>query len=150
MTRPAVEQAEIVKRAQVNQWRWKSPHSVQVTVDRLLKVVDRYPEVLKYDRIDQKAVARISGFDIRPAETVYFQNSKLVGSLLSTNIKVLEQLPIKTIVWEDDSGQVWLQTPNIDYMDEHYQLNGGKGAIQAIYNLLPGWVEEAVSEAPQR
>nr|WP_300309399.1 DUF302 domain-containing protein [Halomonas sp.] len=138
--------AELLKKAQTNHWKWKSPYSVKVTVDRLLAVVGRYPEVLKYDRIDQQAVAKVSGHDIRPAETVFFQNSKLVGKLLGTNIMVMEQLPIKTIVWEDESGQVWLQTPDIDHMDEHYNLNGGDGAIQAIYDLLPGWVEEAIQE----
>ncbi|QEM81840.1 DUF302 domain-containing protein [Halomonas binhaiensis] len=138
--------SELLKKAQANHWKWKSPYSVRVTVDRLLAVVDRYPEVLKYDRIDQQAVAKISGHSILPAETVFFQNSKLVGKLLSTNIMAMEQLPIKTIIWEDESGKVWLKTVDIDYMNEHYNLNGGDGAIQAIYDLLPGWVEEAVQE----
>jgi uncharacterized protein (DUF302 family) len=139
-------QSELLKKAQTNHWKWESPYSVKVTVDRLLAVVGRYPEVLKYDRIDQQAVAKVSGHDIRPAETVFFQNAKLVGKLLGTNIMAIEQLPIKTIVWEDESGQVWLQTPNIDHMDQYYNLNGGDGAIQAIYDLLPGWVEEAIQE----
>ena len=139
-------QSEIVRKAQANQWKWKSPHSVKVTVDRLLGVVNRYPEVLKYDRIDQQAVAKLSGHDIRPTEVVFFQNSKLVGSLLSANVKAAEQLPIKTIVWEDADRQVWLQTTNIDYLDSHYDLKGGGGAIQAIYDLLPAWVEETVQK----
>lgn len=146
MVEAAAYKAEILKKAQENHWKWKSPHTVSDTVDRLLAVVDRYPEVLKYNRIDQQAVAKISGHDIPPAETVFFQNSQLVGKLLHTNIMVLRELPIKTTVWEDESGQVWLQTPDIDDINEHYNLNGADGAIQAIYDLLPGWVEEAVKE----
>jgi len=137
-------QSEIVQKAQANKWKWKSPYSVKTTVDRLLAVVNRYPEVLKYDRIDQQAVAKISGHDIRPTEVVFFQNSKLVGSLLTANVMAVVQLPIKTIVWEDAQGQVWLQTPNIDALDADYDLKGGGGAIQAIYDLLPAWVEETV------
>jgi uncharacterized protein (DUF302 family) len=109
-------------------------------------VVNRYPEVLKYDRIDQQAVAKISGHDIRPTEVVFFQNSKLVGKLLTANVLAARELPIKTVVWEDDKGQVWLQTTNIDYLDSHYGLKGGDGAIQAIFDLLPGWVEETVAK----
>ncbi|MFC5607247.1 DUF302 domain-containing protein [Variovorax soli] len=140
------QQPEIVRKAQANQWKWKSPYSVKTTVDRLLAVVNRYPEVLKYDRIDQQAVAKISGHDIRPTEVVFFQNSKLVGKLLTANVLAARELPIKTVVWEDDKGQVWLQTTNIDYLDSHYGLKGGDGAIQAIFDLLPGWVEETVAK----
>ncbi len=144
MTIAPAEQTDILKKAQDNQWKWKSPHTVRVTVDRLLDVVGRFPEVLKFERIDQQAVARISGHDIRPAEVVFFENSQLVGKLLNTNILAMEQLPIKTIVWEDEKGQVWLQTTNIDSMNDQYSLNGADGAIRAIYDLLPDWVEKTI------
>lgn len=128
-----------------SKWLFKSPHSVKETLDRLLRAIDKNPEVIKYDRIDQQAVSRIAGKEVRPAECVFFQNSHLVGLLLSLNIRTAEVLPMQAVAYEDDDGQVWLVTNNPNYMDEHYNLNGGDGIIDKINQLFPSWVEEALS-----
>lgn len=130
-----------------SKWLFKSPHSVKETIDRLLRAVDKNPEVLQYERIDQQAVSRLSGKEVRPAEYVSFQNSLLVGQLLSLNIRTVEVLPMQVVAYEAEDGQVWLVTNNPDYMDSHYNLQGGNGLIAQIHDLFPRWVEQALSEA---
>ncbi|HAV1831701.1 TPA: DUF302 domain-containing protein [Enterobacter hormaechei subsp. steigerwaltii] len=129
-----------------SKWRFRSPHSVSETIDRLLKAVDKNPEVLQYERIDQQAVSRLSGKDVKPVVYVSFQNSLLVGQLLSLNIRTAEVLPMQVVAYEADDGQVWLVTNNPDYMDSHYNLQGGNGVIRQIHDLFPRWVEQALSE----
>lgn len=128
-----------------NKWLFKSPHSVKETLDRLLKAIDANPEVIKYERIDQQAVSRIAGKEVRPCECVSFQNSQLVGLLLDLNIRTAEILPMQAVAYEDSDGQVWLVTNNPDYMDEHYGLNGANGLIEQIHNLFPSWVAQALA-----
>jgi len=129
-----------------SKWLFKSPHSVKETIDRLLRAIDKNPEVLQYERIDQQAISKIAGKNVRPAECVSFQNSHLVGILLELNIRTVEVLPMQAVAYEDDTGQVWLVTNNPNYMDEHYNLNGGNGIIKQINELFPGWVEEALTD----
>jgi len=118
-------------------WLWKSAYSAPETLDRLLKILDKYPEVLQYSRIDQQKVAAMSGENIRPVECVFFQNSKLVGKILQANIEAAAELPIKAMVWEDKHHQVWIKTTDIDALNEQYHLNGADGAIKSIHELLP-------------
>ncbi|QEM82514.1 DUF302 domain-containing protein [Halomonas binhaiensis] len=137
---------ELEKIVDGSKWLFKSPYSVKETIDRLLKAIDKNPEVLQYDRIDQQAVSRIAGKEVRPAECVFFQNSELVGLLLSLNIRTAEVLPMQAVAYEDDEGQVWLVTNNPNYMDEHYNLNGGGGLIAQINVLFPGWIAQALDD----
>ncbi|MFK3663270.1 DUF302 domain-containing protein [Scandinavium sp. NPDC088450] len=131
----------------INQrWVRKSPYSVRETADRLLAKLSEFPEVMIIADVNQQDVAALSNMKIDDAVCLLFQNTKLVGNLLSSNIEVGFTLPIKAFIWKDKKGQVWIRCNDIDAMDEDYDLNGGQGAIEAIYNLLPGWLDYTVSE----
>lgn len=127
-------------------WKWESPYSVKETMDRLLAIIDKHPEVLQYGRVDQQAVACLSGKEIKDVEVVFFQNSQLVGEILSANIEAAAALPIKTTVWEDANGQVWIQATHIDEMNARFKLNGANGAVESIRKLLPAWIGEAMNK----
>jgi len=130
----------------VNQrWVRKSPYSVRETADRLLAKLAEFPEVMIVADVDQQKVAELSGKSIDDAVCLMFQNTKLVGSLLSSNIDAGFELPIKAFIWKEKDGQVWIRCTDIDHMNDFYQLNGGQGAIDAIYALLPGWLDHTVS-----
>lgn len=130
----------------VNQrWVRKSPYSVRETADRLLAKLAEFPEVMIVADVDQQKVAALSSKCIDDAVCLMFQNTKLVGSLLSSNIEVGFELPIKAFIWKARDGQVWIRCTDIDHMNDFYQLNGGQGAIDAIYSLLPDWLDHTVS-----
>jgi hypothetical protein len=82
---------------------------------------------------------------IDDAVCLMFQNTKLVGSLLSSKIEVGFELPIKAFIWKAEDGQVWIRCTDINHMNDFYQLNGGYGAIDAIYSLLPGWLDHILT-----
>lgn len=131
----------------INQrWVRKSPYSVRETADRLLSRLAEFPEVMIVADIDQRNIAALSGVEVDDVICLLFQNTKLVGSLLSANIEVGFELPIKALVWKGQDGQVWIRCNDIDHMNEAYQLNGSNGAIDAIYNLLPDWLDYTVSQ----
>lgn len=128
-----------------NKWLFKSPYSVKETIDRMLAAVKQNPDVAIYERIDQQAIAKKNGVEVRPCETVSFQNTKLVGPLLELSIRTAEILPMQIVAYEKEDGQVWLVTNNPQYMNDHYELKDDKGIIDKILTLFPGWVEEALS-----
>lgn len=126
-------------------WTRKSPYSVRVTADRLLSKLAEFPEVMIVADVDQQKVAALSGKVVDDAVCLMFQNTKLVGSLLSSNIEVGFELPIKAFIWKAKDGQIWIKCTDIDHMNDVYKLDGGQGAINAIYSLLPDWLDYAVS-----
>lgn len=131
----------------INQrWVRKSPYSVRETADRLLAKLADFPEVMIVADVDQRKTAELSGKQVDDVVCLLFQNTKLVGNLLSANIEVGFELPIKALIWKARDGQVWIRCNDIDHMNEAYQLNGGGGAIDAIYNLLPDWLDHTVSQ----
>ncbi|WP_417329107.1 DUF302 domain-containing protein [Halomonas cupida] len=131
----------------INQrWVRKSPYSVRETADRLLAKLAEFPEVMIVADVDQRKTAELSGKEVDDVVCLLFQNTKLVGTLLSANIEVGFELPIKALIWKAEDGQVWIRCNDIDHMNEAYQLNGGGGAIDAIYSLLPGWLDHTVSQ----
>lgn len=131
----------------INQrWVRKSPYSVRETADRLLAKLAEFPEVMIIAEVDQQQVATLSNKKVNDIICLLFQNSKLVGSLLASNIEVGFELPIKAIIWQAEDGQVWIRCTDIDDMNQRYQLDGGQGAIEAIYGLLPGWLDHTVSD----
>lgn len=142
----AISNSNDRKMNNTTKWKRQSPYSVKVTMDRLMEVLKEYPEVFKYNRIDLQEVAKISGKHIKPVEVAFFQNSTLVGKLLFANIEAAQLLPIKATVWEDEKGKVWIQTTDMDYLNEHFKLDGADGAIDAIYKLLPGWLDRIVEK----
>ena len=126
-------------------WIRKSPYSVRETADRLLAKLAEFPEVMIVADVDQQKIAELSGRNIDAAVCLIFQNTHLVGSLLSSNVEVGFELPIKAFIWKGEDGHVWIRCTDIDNMDDAYGLNGGMGAINAIYGLLPGWLDHTVS-----
>lgn len=131
--------------ASENRWIRKSPHSVKKTADRLLTKLDEFPEVMRVARVDQQEVAKISGKKVNEAECILIQNTTLVGKLLNANLEAGFELPIKIFIWQADDRQVWIRCTDIDYLNDAYQLNGADGAIDAIYSLLPNWLDYMVS-----
>lgn len=126
-------------------WMRKSPYSVRVTADRLLSKLAEFPEVMIVADVDQREVSALSDKEVEDAVCLMFQNTKLVGNLLSSNIEVGFELPIKAFIWKAKDGQVWIRCTDIDYMNDFHKLEGGNGAIEAIYGLLPDWLDHAVN-----
>ncbi|MFP2237286.1 hypothetical protein ACLEX4_01890 [Pseudescherichia vulneris] len=133
----------------INQrWVRTSPYSVRETADRLLAKLAEFPEVMIIADVDQQKVAALSNKIVDEAVCLLFQNTHLVGSLLSSNIDVGFELPIKAFIWKTEDGRVQIRCTDIDHMNDFYHLNGGFGAIDTIFNLLPDWLDHTVSKYP--
>jgi uncharacterized protein (DUF302 family) len=68
-----------------------------------------------FAKIDQAAEARSAGLTMRAAVVVFFGNPKAGTPLMVARPTVAIDLPLKTLVWEDESGatRVTLNTPEL-------------------------------------
>ncbi|MEO7760802.1 MAG: DUF302 domain-containing protein [Casimicrobiaceae bacterium] len=85
----------------------KSPFSSKETVDRL-EVVLKEKGMTIFARIDHAAGATKVGKQLRPTEVLIFGNPQGGTPFMECNQTVGIDLPLKALVWEDASGQVWL------------------------------------------
>jgi uncharacterized protein (DUF302 family) len=85
----------------------KSPHSAKVTMDRLERIV-KQRGLNVFVRVDHAAGAASVGKTLRPTEVLVFGNPQGGTPFMACAQAVGIDLPLKALVWEDASSQVWL------------------------------------------
>jgi uncharacterized protein (DUF302 family) len=85
----------------------KSPHSAKLTMDRFEALV-KQKGLNVFARIDHAAGAIKVGKTLRPTEVLIFGNPKGGTPFMQCAQSVGIDLPLKALVWQDASGQVWL------------------------------------------
>ncbi|MFM1891214.1 MAG: hypothetical protein RLZ44_291 [Pseudomonadota bacterium] len=85
----------------------QSAHAPAVTMDRLEAAVQE-KGMKVFARIDHAAGAAKIGKTLRPTELLIFGNPQGGTPFMQCAQSVGIDLPLKALVWEDDSGKVWL------------------------------------------
>ena len=122
----------------------KSPHNPKDTMDRLEAVVKEKGLTI-FARIDHAAGAAKVGKKLRPTELLIFGNPQGGTPLMECNQTIGIDLPLKALVWEDASGQVWLGYNDPEFLAQRH----GSSQCPAVENLkkaLAGFAQTTVSK----
>jgi uncharacterized protein (DUF302 family) len=84
-----------------------SAYGAKETMDRLTAAVEAAGMTI-FARIDHAAGAQAAGMAMLPMEVLVFGTPKAGTPLMQANSTIGIDLPLKALVWEDDSGKVWL------------------------------------------
>ena len=122
----------------------KSPFAPKETMDRLEGILKNKGMTI-FARVDHAAGAAKVGKKLRPTELLIFGNPQGGTPLMECSQTAGIDLPLKALVREDESGQVWL-----GYNDPAY-LAARHGAAQCpvaanLKKALAGFVQEAVTK----
>jgi uncharacterized protein (DUF302 family) len=121
----------------------KSPYSAKHTMNRLEEVI-KQKGLNVFARIDHAAGAAKIGKSLRPTEVIIFGNPQGGTPFMECAQSVGIDLPLKALVWEDASSQVWL-----GYNDPIYlgQRHGARQCpvIENLRKALAGIAEAAVT-----
>lgn len=124
----------------------KSPYSAKVTMDRLeLIVTEKGLNV--FARIDHAAGAAGVGKALRPTEVLIFGNPQGGTPFMECAQSVGIDLPLKALVWQDASSQVWLGYNDPVYLAQRH----GVADCPVARNLgkaLAGFAAAAVAPEP--
>jgi uncharacterized protein (DUF302 family) len=85
----------------------RSPYSEPETMDRFVTVATNAGMKI-FARIDHAAGAQQVGRSLRPTEVLIFGNPKGGTPFLECSQTVGIDLPMKLLVWTDESNQVWI------------------------------------------
>jgi len=85
----------------------KSPHSAQITMDKLESVA-KEKGLNIFARIDHAAGAEKIGKTLRPTAVLIFGNPQGGTPFMECGQSVGIDLPLKALVWQDGASQVWV------------------------------------------
>lgn len=121
----------------------KSPHSVAATMDRFEALAKQHGLTV-FARIDHAAGAAKIGKSLRPTEVIIFGNPQGGTPFMECAQTVGIELPLKVLVWEDASDQVWLGYNDPEYLALRHDVTKCS-AVENLRKALAGLVESAVA-----
>lgn len=98
-----------------------SKHSVADTVGRLEETL-RVKGVRLFALIDHSGEAEKVGLKMRPTKLLIFGNPKAGTPLMQAAPSSAIDLPLKILVWEDESGKTWVSYNSPAYLLERHGL----------------------------
>jgi|SRR5215469_2163573 len=95
-------------------------------------------------RIDHAAGAKKAGLGLRPTELLVFGNPKVGTALMQAQQSAGIDLPLKALVWLDESGTTWLAYDNPDWIAARHGITGASDdAVKAMTAALAAIAGEA-------
>jgi uncharacterized protein (DUF302 family) len=120
-----------------------SPHSAEGTMGRLEDVV-KQRGLKVFARIDHAAGAAQIGKALRPTAVLIFGNPQGGTPLMQCAQSMGIDLPLKALVWQDDTGQVWLGYNDPVYLAQRHGV-GQCPAIENVQKALSSIAKETVA-----
>ena len=120
----------------------KSSRSVKQTADRLESAL-REKGMTVFARIDHARGAEKVGKALEPTELIIFGNPKVGTPLMQAARTVGIDLPQKALIWQDDTGQVWLSYNDPAYLKKRHGITGRDKIINKIAKVLAMFAKKA-------
>lgn len=120
----------------------KSAHSVSVTADRLERILAEKGMRL-FLRLNHAEGAGKVGIDLRPTELLVFGNPKVGAPLMAKQQPVAIDLPQKMLIWQDETGRVWLTYNHPDYLADRHGLDKSLAPLQKVETALGAFAQAA-------
>jgi uncharacterized protein (DUF302 family) len=122
---------------------YASAHGSKDTIQKVLTAItDRgFSDVTQ---IDHATAAKIAGLTLRPTEVFIFGNAKSGAPLMQSAPSVGIDLPLKILVWEDETAETWLA-----YSDPNWiaQRHGITCEADHILRAMTEVLDEIAAEA---
>ncbi|WP_372964036.1 DUF302 domain-containing protein [Marinobacter sp.] len=121
----------------------KSPFSAGETMDRLEKVV-KERNLTVFARIDHAAGASKIDKSLRATELLIFGNPQGGTPLMECAQTTGIDLPLKALVWEDESSQVWLGYNDPAFIAQRHHVSEC-AVVPNLQKALAGMAEAVVT-----
>ncbi|MGA7805633.1 DUF302 domain-containing protein [Bradyrhizobium sp.] len=101
----------------------RSSFEPKETIDRLEAAVNAKGMTV-FARIDHAAGAAAAGLSLRPTEVLIFGNAKGGTPLMQAAQTIGIDLPLKALVWQDETGATWLSYNDPVWLAKRHLLSG--------------------------
>ncbi len=86
--------------------------------------------------VDHSGEAKRAGIEMRPTKLLIFGNPKAGTPLMLATPSIAIDLPLKLLVWEDASGQVWISYNTPEYLQQRHALPQNLAAALGAVEVL--------------
>lgn len=119
-----------------------SSYGAKETADRVERIAKEMGMTL-FSRIDHAAGARTIGEELRPTEVLIFGNPKGGTPLMKCKQSAGIDLPLKMLVWEDETGTV-----RVGYADpESLKSRHGIAGCDEVLKKMSGGLKKLASDS---
>jgi uncharacterized protein (DUF302 family) len=112
----------------------RSNHSVEQTVERL-KTMLGMKGITLFAVIDHSGEAARIGMQMPKTQLVIFGSPKAGTPLMLAAPSIALDLPLKVLVWQDASGDVWISYNSPQYLAERHGLVGPHAPLEGVVAL---------------
>ncbi len=123
----------------------QSNHSVSITADRLEPLLKEKGMTI-FSRIDHAAGAAGIGETLRPTILFIFGNPTAGTALMKCGQTAGIDLPLKILIWEDDSGLVKLSYNDPRYIADRHGISDCGQILEKMAGALKVFAEKAAGE----
>jgi len=123
----------------------KSANSVKETADKLEKVL-LHKGMIIFARINHAEGAKKAGEKLRATELIIFGNPKIGAQLMQSAQTSGIDLPLKALIWEDKSGQVWIAYNDPQYVANRHNIKDCGNILAKMKKALSEFVKAAATK----
>ena len=113
----------------------KSVYPFRETVERLKKDVAA-KGILMFSEIDQARLAADAGIALRPSTLLVFGNPPLGVQFITSRAEAGLDWPVRLLVHEDGSGQVWTAYTNFEWIARRHRIRDGEQAFKMASGVI--------------
>jgi len=121
----------------------RSHHGPQETLERFEVAIARYGMTI-FARIDHGAAAEKAGLSLRPTVLVIFGNARGGTPLMQKTPTIAIDLPLKTVVWQDEAGVTWLSYNDPVWVSRRHGVVDD-GSVDVVVEALAAVASEATT-----
>ena len=121
-----------------------SPHTVDVTIDRLEAAVNGAGATV-FARVDHAKGAASVGEELRPTQMLMFGNPKLGAPLMLTQQSMGLDLPLRVVSFEDADGKVHVVYHTPTALADAHGIPADTPALQKITDALDKLTNKAIA-----
>lgn len=103
-------------------------HSFIEAVERIVTLINEKNFTI-FSRFDHSAGAKKQGLEFKPVELIIFGNPNIGTLLMQDQQSCGIDLPVKILVWEDESNKVWLSYNTMSSLKTKHQLTEKSNSI---------------------
>lgn len=137
------EQAKLKKQSTLR--TAKSDFDFATTLQRLIAAIEASPASIALE-LDHSANAAKVPLDLRPTTLLVFGNPNLGTPLMQAGPSVGIDLPLKMLVWENESGTVFVTTNAPYFLRERHGLEGVGAQIDAARGAILNFLDAATTD----
>ncbi len=113
----------------------RSAYGMDETVSRLKQDIAG-KGLMFFSEIDQAKLAKDAGIEARPSTLLVFGNPALGTQFITANPQSGIDWPVRLLVYQDASGQVWTEYTDFHYVQTRHGLSDRDAQIQKASEVI--------------